>query len=861
MFTRMQKYQKALLISVTVLIAASFGMGSLFMNLADPGEITKWAVFGDKKIKISQNEFRQAREQWHQIFQLARLLSVKSQKIQKIRQGEDFQSFQHLFYVSDNVWDDVYSLREDVAMLDRKLDDRLNNPMKWQALIEGTLDFMGGTSYPPKMEELDFYYTLPEEERAKVESNLPETDVWNFILMTHEANEWGIQVATNEIQNFISATRSLFSSPREFEERLKNLNIHVNSLDQLVKRALIVVKYLQARHSGLKIPTETVYKTYTDYNSVYQLQYFTKDFQSFMPAMENYEQERDAFFDIKSQEDPTFFQLPALASFDYIKLPANAFEQEVEVAKEEVQKLFTERNIYIDDELDDVAYAKKVEEEKGKIEKELRLQKSERKALVWLSEVRNKLSSLGLEAPMAKVAEQFKLEYKSQTNISENDFFEGETQPQDAKKYLYQIAKIGDFSDVCGAGSGKDKVFYVFRLTEKQDVRLVTKEEIAKDDSLFLQCYYERNKSAFELPERYRLYYVMTDYDAIANNLLVTSKAMKDFYEQYKDQLYKKEGEVKEGENPYMEFQDVQENLKIQVTNYLRIRELQKIQIVHRLCQDKGADMNVELVVKDAAKQIMLAPAGLMYFEDEEFRSKEDIRKNNPVKDKNFADFKVDEGVSEIKDAPRGKYFYRIIEKETASKPNFFTIQDKIKEHFLKKQAEFKAQIAFATWKEEYDYQIMEAKRRIAKISDEKARAEELVLLPNTIFQLLAISKQAKVITTPTFGNIHEVEELANISEMNTVLHLEVGEMHKPIVDNNQVYLVQLLSKRIPSLHEFPITSIERIRNILTQRAYRSGKLAFLDHKRHFQSMNFAFYADNYGGDLNLDDYAIALDE
>ena len=156
-------------------------------------------------------------------------------------------------------------------MLDRKLDDRLNNSMKWQALIEGTLDFMGGTSYPPKMEELDFYYTLPEEERAKVESNLPETDVWNFILMTHEANEWGVQVATNEIQNFISATRSLFSSPREFEERLKNLNIHVNSLDQLVKRALIIVKYLQARHSGLKIPTETVYKTYTDYNSVYQL--------------------------------------------------------------------------------------------------------------------------------------------------------------------------------------------------------------------------------------------------------------------------------------------------------------------------------------------------------------------------------------------------------------------------------------------------------------------------------------------------------------------------------------------------------------------------------------------------------------
>ena len=185
MFTRMQKYHKAFLIFVTVLITASFGMGSLIMSLANHGDITKWIVFGyDEKdtkvpaeqripmVQISQNEYTQAQEHWQHIFQLAKLLSIKAQRIQKIRQGDDFKNFQPLFYAPDNVWDLVFSLREDVNKVDQKVDENLNQPMRWQALMEGKLDFLGSTTYPPKMDELDVYYTMSDEERQEIDASV-----------------------------------------------------------------------------------------------------------------------------------------------------------------------------------------------------------------------------------------------------------------------------------------------------------------------------------------------------------------------------------------------------------------------------------------------------------------------------------------------------------------------------------------------------------------------------------------------------------------------------------------------------------------------------------------------------------------
>lgn len=860
MFTRMQKYHKAFLIFVTVLIAASFGMGSLFMSLADRGDITKVVTLGhdpndpqtqnipqDQRIpfvQISQNEYTQAREQWQHIFQLAKLLSIRAQRIQKVRQGDDFKNFQALFYAPDNVWDLIFSLREDVAKIDQKIDENLSQPMRWQALMEGKLDFLGSSTYPPKMDELDYYYTMSDEDRQEIESSLPESDILKFLVMELDAKRWGISVAESEVKDFVTATKALFGSDSIFQERLNNLRISSNAFEKMITRALTVVKYVQAREIGLKIPTQQIYDNYSRYHSIYQLQYTKADVKDFMPKEEEYTKIRDEFFASKSQENPSYFKLPATANFDYISFPANAFVADVKVSEEEVTKVFTERDIQIDDDLDDETYNARVAEEKGKIEDELRLQKSERKALLWLSELRNNIVALGNEAPLAKIAEQYKMKYQLRQNIEESDFFQAEAKPApfNAQKYLYKDAKEGNFSDVLSEGAGKDKLFYIFRLIKKQDAKTITKQDIDENDSYFLQCYFEQNRKAFEMPERYRLAYVMTDYNQIEKNLLITSKAMKDFYEMYKDKLYKNE-EVKEGESQYRSFKDVQEDVRARVAHSLRTKELQKIQLVHRLCKDKGQDVNLELIAKEAARQIMLAPDGLIYLEDAELASREDIIKNNLVHDPAFDSFNANEEISAVKDSPNGKYFYRVIEKAEATKANFSMMKEKVREHFMKSQAQLKAQVALAAWKEQYDFQMEECKRRNNNATS----------MANKIFRTIATEKNANVVLTPTFSNISDIEELAKVNEISTALAMTAGELSKPLVDGNTIYLVQLVSKREPKLEEIPVETFEKIRSTLTQRFCRANKMSLLDHEKYYKDMNVQALSDYNGSAFDND--------
>lgn len=835
MFTRMQKYHKAFLIFVTVLITASFGMGSLIMSLANHGDITKWIVFGtskDTEIQISQNEYTQAQEHWQHIFQLAKLLSIKAQRIQKVRQGEDFKSFQPLFYAPDNVWDLIFSLREDVAKIDQKIDENLSQPMRWQALMEGKLDFLGSTTYPPKMDELDVYYTMSDEERQEIDAPVPESDVLKFLVMELDAKRWGISVTESEVKDFVIATKAIFRSESEYQDRLNNLRISSNAFEKMIKRALTVVKYVQAHQVGQKVSTNEVYDQYKRYHNIYQLQYTKADVKDFMPKEEEYTKIRDDFFATKSQENPSYFKLPATANFDYVSFPANAFVADVKVSEEEVTKVYTERDIQIDDDLDDESYNARVAEEKGKIEDELRLQKSERKALLWLSEIRNNIVSLGNEAPLAKIAEQYKMKYQLRQNIEESDFFQAEAKPApfNAQKYLYKDAKEGDFSDVLSEGAGKDKMFYIFRLIKKQDAKVVTKQDIDENDSYFLQCYFEQNKKAFEMPERYRLAYVMTDFNQIEKNLLITSKAMKDFYETYKDKLYKDESQ-------YKPFKDVQEDVRNRVAHSLRAKELQKIQLVHRLCKDKGQDLNLELVAKEAARQIMLAPDGLVYLEDAELASREDIIKNNLVHDPAFESFNANEEISAVKDSPNGKYFYRVIEKAEATRANFAMMKEKVKEHFMKSQAQMKAQVALAAWKEQYDFQMEECKRRSNNANS----------MANKIFRTIATEKNANVVTTTTFSNISEVEELAKVNDIATTLSMAVGELSKPLVDGNTIYLVQLVSKRTPTLDEIPEETFEKIRNILTQRKCRANKVTLLNHSIYYKDMKVQALPDYNG--------------
>ena len=193
MFTRMQKYHKIFLVFVTALIAASFGLGGLIDRLLDPENLEVMGTFQGEG-KISKSLFHKAVRDWTVFWRFATYLSPKAKKIQIVKQGESPQQYAYLLYMPNSVWDSIFSLREDVSKLDQELDEQLSHPYKWTSILKGDFDFLGINhlqAYPPRWEELEFYKRLPDKKREKLFQPPSKTDIWNMLMILHQANQWG----------------------------------------------------------------------------------------------------------------------------------------------------------------------------------------------------------------------------------------------------------------------------------------------------------------------------------------------------------------------------------------------------------------------------------------------------------------------------------------------------------------------------------------------------------------------------------------------------------------------------------------------------------------------------------------------
>lgn len=872
MFTQMQKYHKMFLISVTVLIAASFGMGTIFMNLTNPQDNEILGTFADKKISVSRMQFANSMDRWRSFFKFADFLSPKAQKIQKVVPGEDPKNFRHLFYMENPVWDSIYSLKESIVTLDQRLDERLNNPMKWKALIEGSMDYLlpGAAVYPPKMEEFEFYYSLNAQDREKAAQGITKNDVWNFLMLLHQAKEWGVEVGEGEINNFLADTQKGFQTAYDYYERLRNLRLTPSTMSQAAKEILTILKYLQARNTGAKISTKAVYETYNQYHTKNRMQWLKVSHKSLgLEEEKNYTQERVAFFLEQSKNNPEYFKLPAIAEFDYISVNGTNFLNAVTVSKEEVDKAYQEerkakKDSDKEEEEDTKVTEKKIKEDEARIEKQLRFQKANQKAYTFLNEIREKIASLGNSAPLAEIAKEHNLQYQNRKDVAENHFFSKEDKtPLGGKELVYKNLKVGEISSVLASDNQDIKTYYCFRLLNKADAKYLTKEEIEKDDEYFLQCYYENNKVQFRTPERYRIAYVFANEKDLSSNLLVTTNEMKVFYDEYKDPLYKIASDKKEEPASYKPFDEVKEDLEKRVANFVRIKEIQKVQIAHKLCKDRGKDLVLSVMIPEIARQVMIVPDALKFVEETQLLTKEEIKEKNPLGISDFVDSLDKKGeISDVKDFENGKYFYQVLAYEEEQDGDFEKVQAKVKEAFLKSRALAKLRDKLASWKNQYEVQYKEAKKSIeedydakivALLKDKDKKQEEerksieaelntlsrekqqrLEKLSIDIFHALCIEKGVNCETTSVFENIQELKELKNLPGMELLLSLNAGEVSSQIVDSEKgdAYLFQMAEKTVPVLSQIPMDAQERIRKILWARAYRSRLLMFLVHNK-----------------------------
>lgn len=881
MFTRMQKYHKTFLIAITVVIAASFGMGSVFMNLSDARGTATAGTYGTKPSKITQNEYRHAYERWNNFFKFAESISPKAQRIQKVAPGEDPQVYRQLFGMENPVWDAIYSLREEVVALDQKVDEQLNHPMKWKSLLEGTMDFLlpGAPIYPPRLEELEVYHSLTPQEREKVAKPLTKNNVWTFFLLLAQAKQWGIEVSDSEVNDFILLTQNAFRSPSDFMERIKSHKLH-ETLDHTAKEALTILKYLRARNSEVKITTQAVYETYSRYHTKHSIAWIQADYKKFADSDEqNYRKQQLAFFQETSKSNPDYFKMNAIADFEYLALKAADLASTVKIEKDEIDKEYAEQKKtqkkQDDEDLDDAQLDKKVKEEEAKIETKLRIQKANQKAFSIIEEIRAKIVALGGSAKLEELASQYTVEYQNKKNVSERNFFEKDANaPQNAAEGIYKNWKEGEISPVLSSASSEFKTYYCLRLVARTPEKHLTQADIEKDENLFLESYYHQNRSKFTTPKTYRLAYVVCNYEDISKNLIVTTNAMKEFYEEYKDQLYKVE--AKDQKPSYKPFEEVREDLEKRVANFIKIKELQKVHIVHKLCKEKGADANLSVLVNELARQIMLSPQTLSYIEENRLMTGDDIRAKNPTGDPDFpGNLDTKETLSEVKDSAHGKYFYKILATEEEQTPEFAKIPAQVKDEFIKAQALEKGRLEMASWKKEYDRQYQLAKTNIEKTYDARILAlwnqkneaapeqkqkldqesnlltaekqQKLASLPTEIFQALALVHGMEVKKSASFEAIEEVQELKSVPGVEMVLTLKVGEVNAPLLDEQKadIYLIALSEKIAPALSEVPSIMQERIRKILMARAYRSRLTPFLSHRMIAREMSLEIKDDD----------------
>ena len=262
------------------------------------------------------------------------------------------------------------------------------------------------------------------------------------------------------------------------------------------------------------------------------------------------------FYKAKQKIDPDYFKIPGIADFDYLSINANDFLNIVEVSPQEINDIFESQQEDSQEKLP----AAIEKDKKQQIAKQLRLKKANKKAYDLFNDIHQKLSHLKNKAPLKDIADNYDLVYKYEQNISKENFL-SHTKSADAQEYIYDKLAIGELSPVITLNEPNNKKYFIFRVLKRKSEKKLTLQDIVKDDKIFLKRYFERNKSKFEIPQKYRLAYVFADYSEIKNNLIVTSKSMQDFYNEYKKHLYK--SDTKGKKEKYQTFESVKDRKSV----------------------------------------------------------------------------------------------------------------------------------------------------------------------------------------------------------------------------------------------------------------------------------------------------------
>ncbi len=876
MFTKLQKYHKAFLYFVTALIAVSFGMGGVIFALLDPSNRQIVGSFSKGNVEISKREFNTSWENWQQFFELAKVLSYKSLKIQQIRKDANPEEYRQLLYAKNPIWDAIYSLREDVAKLDQKYNEQIGDPNIWKWIARGYID--------PMRIEAAFYQELSEQERADAQRKLVRSDAWTLLMLLQKSKDLGIVVSDDEVKEFIANTRKSYpGGPQVFAERLANLKVTAVALEETVKNTLSILKYLNARTANIKVSTESIYKQYAEWNTQYSFQWLNISYKNFLVQNDaDYLKERLAFYDEMNKKNPNYFKIPAVATFDYVGLSAKSLEIQVQISEDEINKEFYTK--HKDDDLDETnpKVAQKVQEEKKEIERKLRTERANTKALNMVRDVQEKIVNLGESAALEMIAANCNLEYKNWQDVSEDQFskqaeFQGQT-----KDMVYLTLKPGQISAVIDANDSEEyKKYFFLRLNKRVESSLPTKEELEKNELLFLERFYINEINKFKTNETYNIGYVIADYETIAKNLIVTNKEKMDFYEKYKGQLYTVEikNETGKVETTYRKFEEVESDITPKLQRLLAIQELQKLHEIHRFCKEKGKDFQLETAVKEIAQQIMLVPESIRYIESTA-KNLEEVQRSNPAGDDEIFRLVEDGNLSDVKNTEQGKYFYKVLVHEKNENQEFAKIREQVKETFLKTRAMKVAEGALKEWHELYQQQYQDIRTEIEQNYDQKIKvlwqardsanesdkqkitaqsdllAQEkkarLESVSNDLFKTLAVQKGVSITTSNflTEEEMYRAKEFRALSNnFGQLTALEVGGITNPIVSESagELFLAQLIAKKLPILSEIPESDITRIRNMMWQRNYQSHLMGFLTHKTLAEEMGFKDheYIDN----------------
>lgn len=844
MFTTIEKYQKAFLVFITVLLTAAFGLGGVCFTIFDPSNFTSIASIGELNKNYSESQFTVALQHWRGLHRLSRKMSPQAKAAGAQIDRQDYQQYIRFMQgmILDQmeappIWNQIYMLSGGVQQVDAEIDKQIEstpNPLTAQEILQ---------------RRIDAYLNMSEENKKKAQEPLTEKDVWKCLILAEEAASYGIQVSNVEIDNVVRNTMDRLGGRQAFNRELsESMRMLYSDFRNVISDAIMIAKLIDTKASTIKVRSKEVFENVKSDYQEFQVDYVIVNSNSFMAKNEaDYRKKRIAFFE-KNQE-PTFFQTSPSATFEFVYANEEAFMPQVTPSEEEIKK-YAEENIerYRDHEEDFLEEV--VELKRGRIIDDLNASIAKQKAQTALSSLRLTLGSLTGKVPLATIAKSYNLSYGQHADVAATSFLDlKDVGTTSAKKQIYESLKPGDFSRVF---AGRTQGYFFVRLTDLAADSKLSKEDIANDEVAFLKAYYENNKWDFKSVDEYRLAYIVADYDEIDKSLIPTTNDLKQFYDKYKEELYKTE-------DGYKEFAAVKDDALSRAKNLLKTRILQKIAAVQKQCKNLGNNANVGPAVEELGRRV-----GLKYYESTSLQTIDEIKKENVPGDDNFSpNINKDTKVSDVVDYKNGKYFFIVLEHKSKNGEKFEEVREEVKEKFLQKQAVDAAKEFADNLAAEFTSTLEKAKQSIDKYFEgkdakeiESEKVAKLEKLPQEVFRTIALKHSLKYQRSAPFVNISDVSGLSNFNTIDTeIKKASIGSVGVPVEssEGKSVCLFLLNSKREPTLNEIPQTKLVNIQQGLWELRYREKlRSEFVNYERLAEK--FSFSLDDRAEELNEDE-------